>query len=173
MDDHDKTKEQLISELMELRHRVAELLAFEAECKRVKEKPSESEAMYRAIFSAYPDLIYLTDLHGNILDANTALCQRTGLSLEQVRHMNVSDLFPGLEADALANIQTRIESGEKVISFEFNAHALWGEMDTYEIHVLPLEEGGSVTKTLNLARDITWRKRVEESLRAREGNNAP
>jgi prefoldin subunit 5 len=46
MRDTDKTKEQLISELAEIRQRVAELEASETERQRVEEELEESEEKY-------------------------------------------------------------------------------------------------------------------------------
>ncbi len=51
MKDEDKTKEQLMNELVELRRRIAELETTEAERKRVEDKLRRNEARYRALFA--------------------------------------------------------------------------------------------------------------------------
>lgn len=50
MKDGNKTTEQLISELLELRQRVAELEASENDHKRAEEVLKESEERYRYLF---------------------------------------------------------------------------------------------------------------------------
>jgi PAS domain S-box-containing protein len=54
---------------------------------------SESEARYRDIFLNVSDLIYLHDLEGNFIEANTAAQKSTGYSEDEVRHLNVMNLL--------------------------------------------------------------------------------
>ncbi|MBI5409602.1 MAG: response regulator [Nitrospirae bacterium] len=58
MKDEDKTKEQLIGELKEMRRRLAELEASESECKKAEEILQKSEERYRRITEAITDYIY-------------------------------------------------------------------------------------------------------------------
>ena len=51
-------------------------------------KIKESEHNYRLLFDKSPDFIYVTDIEGKILDANQALLDRVGLSLEEYRGLN-------------------------------------------------------------------------------------
>jgi len=70
MKDEDKTKEQLMNELMELRHRIAELEALEAEHVKVQEKLQEklreSEMRDRALIENSSDIIQVVDAEGVI-----------------------------------------------------------------------------------------------------------
>jgi prefoldin subunit 5 len=47
MKDEDKTKGQLTNELVELRHRIAQVEASESECKRTEKALRESEERFR------------------------------------------------------------------------------------------------------------------------------
>jgi PAS domain S-box-containing protein len=138
------------------------------ERKQMEEALRESEAKYRAIYAASPNLIYLTDMDGNLLDANAALLGRVGLSLEQLRLMNVRDFYAEQQGDVLADIQARLKSGEIVIGFEINARAPGDEEYTYEIHAVPLKAHGVANRIVSVARDITERKQAEEKIKESE-----
>ncbi len=61
MKDEDKTQERLISELAELRQRIAELEASEAERKQAEEALRESEERYRRLFEDSPISLWEED----------------------------------------------------------------------------------------------------------------
>ena len=61
MEDMEKTKEQLLAELVELRQRVKDIKAEE---ERSQGQPGESEARFRGIFENSPDIVALTDPKG-------------------------------------------------------------------------------------------------------------
>jgi PAS domain S-box-containing protein len=128
-------------------------------------KLKESEERLRTIFAASPDCVYLTDTEGSILDANSALLELVGLSLEQMRKKNVLDFFAGDDPGKLLQAAARLRSGEEVRGLEAQARIATGEVRDYEIHAIPLKENGAVTAILSVARDITERKRAEEALR--------
>ena len=46
MKDHDKTKQQLVDEVAELRQRIAALEDSEKECRKVKEELRKSEELF-------------------------------------------------------------------------------------------------------------------------------
>ncbi|MEA1956961.1 MAG: hypothetical protein U9N01_01190 [Euryarchaeota archaeon] len=65
----DKTKEQLINDLVELRQRIAELEAPENERKRAEEEEEElheSEEKIRSISASAQDAIIMVNNEGNI-----------------------------------------------------------------------------------------------------------
>jgi len=124
----------------------------------------ESEVKYRTIFALSPDIIYLTDPDGNLLDANPALLTRSGASLEQIRQMHVLDFFAGKNPEALQRILTQLQTGQEIRDFTVEARTLEGEVFIYEINAIPITAGGKVVQILSLARDVTSRKRAEEEL---------
>lgn len=128
----------------------------------------ESEAKYRTIFAVSPDLMYLTDLAGKILDANPALLKRTGLTLEQMQQHHVLDFFAGENPEEVREVMAQLLAGHAVERFEVNARNADGTVSTYEINAMPLREGEQITQFLSLARDITARKKDEAALRQSE-----
>ena len=128
----------------------------------------ESEAKYRTIFAVSPDLMYLTDVTGHLLDANPALLQRTGLTLDQLRQHHVLDFFAGEHPEAVHEALAQLQQGHAVSGFVVDARNPDGTISTYEINALPLRTGETITQCLSLARDITARKRDEVALRQSE-----
>jgi PAS domain S-box-containing protein len=139
------------------------------EYKRAKEALRKSTGRYHSVFAASPDYIYLTDAKGNILDANPALLDRAGLSLEQMQQKNFMDFFAGDNLDELLQAFSKLtKNGQEVKELQIRARNSRGEIFEYEVNAIPLKEDGAVTTILSLARDITERKRAEEALRENE-----
>ena len=61
MSDADKTREQVMNELAELRQRIAELEASESERKRAEGELRRSEEKYRSLVSNIPDVVWASD----------------------------------------------------------------------------------------------------------------
>jgi PAS domain S-box-containing protein len=120
---------------------------------------------YRTIFALSPDYIYLTDITGRILDANPALLERTGLSLEHMQQMHFMDFFAGNAPEELLQHFTSLQDGHPVRGLEVGAKNVRGEIFTYEVNAIPLKENSEVTAILSVARDITARKRAEAQLK--------
>src|SRR4030095_8888768 len=59
----------------------------------------QSEDRYRRIFENSLDLIYLTDNTGRLLDANPALLQWAGYSLDELTQKHFLDFFAGTNRD--------------------------------------------------------------------------
>lgn len=131
----------------------------------MQETFDESEERYRTIFAMSPDLMYITDLAGNFLDANPALLKQAGVSLAQLRQMNVMDFFAGDDPEEIHQVSIALSKGQTVSAFETRAYQAGGEIATYEINAIPLHKDGQIAQVLSLARDITERKQAEEALR--------
>ena len=73
MKDKDKTKEQLIDELKEIRERIC-----------VLQKPDPAEGQYREIVELSPDGIITVNLKGTITSCNQAFTYLAGFSKEEI-----------------------------------------------------------------------------------------
>ena len=132
------------------------------------QKIKESEEKYRTIFNASPDYIFLTDSVGNILDMNPALLDKIGLKLEEALGMNFSKFYAGEDVSKMNEVAKIISSGKELKGVEVKAKTTLGEIFEYEINSVPLKEEGKLVTILNIARDITLRKKTEEKLRESE-----
>jgi len=160
-----KTKEQLLNELAELRQRVAELEASEAERRRVEEALRESEERYRHIFEHSPIGIGISSLDGKVVTANKAMQAITGYSAEELSKISLADTY--------VNVEDR-----KAL---FEAVGRYGGVLDFPVR-LKRKDGTPYDALLSISRinlrgkdfyhtieqDITERKRAEEALRHSE-----
>ena len=82
--DKDKDKEQLIGELADLRHRIAELEASVAADRQTEESLRKAEASWRSLVENAPEKITSLDRDGTILFINRTTL---GHTVEQVVHL--------------------------------------------------------------------------------------
>ena len=135
-----------------------------SERKVMEAAQQKSEARYRTIFAVSPDFMYVTDATGQLLDANPALLQRTGLSLEQMQQMHVLDFFAGENPEQVHAALSQLNTGQAVQGLEVQARGGDGQVATYEINAILLTDDSEAPQILSLARDITERKRAEQAL---------
>ncbi|HCL90327.1 MAG TPA: hypothetical protein DHW70_03290, partial [Candidatus Atribacteria bacterium] len=70
MEDSEKSKEQLINELFDLRKKIVELENVKVNHKQTEKKLKKSEELYRNLFENMPGAYYRTDKDGNLLMIN-------------------------------------------------------------------------------------------------------
>jgi PAS domain S-box-containing protein len=134
------------------------------ERKIADQKIKESEEKYHTIFNASPDIIYLTDLKGNILDANQAFLEKTKMSLIEAQNKKILDLFAGENLEDLKAQINELRAGKVLKGLEATIKNTLGEIYDFEINAVPLKENGKITKAISFARDITARKQAEQQL---------
>ena len=79
MKDQDKTEEQIINELTEMRQRGAELETVDTVRKRAEEALRGSEERYRTIFESAPIGIFHSTLEGKIISAKSLMHGKTSI----------------------------------------------------------------------------------------------
>ena len=135
--------------------------------KRAEAASRISERNYREIFDACNDGIAIVDPEsGAVLDANPSWCEMTGYSREEARRLNVEDFSlgepPYTKEDALQYGKKAATEGPQLFTWPHrkkNGELFWGEVN------LRLADIGGAERLLAVVRDITDRKRTEETLR--------
>ncbi|NQT72632.1 MAG: PAS domain S-box protein [Chloroflexi bacterium] len=172
-----KTQEQLIDELTQLRQRVSELEALEAERKQSQDSSQDREGLLKKIFAESPIAIQLCDADGKFIDMNQACLDMFGMSSISDYDYQWRGIFDGpfMPADGKARLQTgdtvRFEAG-----FDFDdvrKQGIYKGKKTgasfYDILVSPLLlEKGSTSGYVFQMQDITERKRAEKALKESE-----
>ena len=75
----------------------------------VKMALRESEENYRALFEQAIDGITITDLDGNFLNVNEAVCKMSGYSIDEFRKMNIRDMVAPEEIPDYINRLNRLK----------------------------------------------------------------
>ncbi|MHB0927147.1 MAG: PAS domain S-box protein, partial [Gallionellaceae bacterium] len=126
----------------------------------VERKREESE--YRTLIQTSLDGFWINDFSGRILDVNEALCQMLGYTREELLRMSIPDI-EAAEApeETAAHIQKIIRTGSD--RFQTRQRRKDGAVIDMEASVQYMAELGE--RFFCFIRDITERKRAEESLR--------
>ncbi len=144
--------------------------AAEIERQGADEARRRSEASYRSIFEASEDAIFIHDWDtGAIVDVNPRACRMYGYSREEMLRLRVGDLSSGehpyTEAEAVRWIG-KAKEGERV-QVEWRRRNKDGSLHWDEVILCKADIAGR-PHILAITREITERKRAEESLKASE-----
>ena len=162
MKDQEKTKDQLISELEDLRRE-------KQERKRADKVAKQSEDWLRMLFEFAPDAYYLSNRKGIFLDGNKAAEDLLGYKKEELIGKNYLklNLLPSNQIFKVANLLAGSVLGKSTGPDEFTLIRKDGGHVSVEIRTHPIKFKNE-TVVLGIARDITERKRAEEALRDSE-----
>jgi two-component system cell cycle sensor histidine kinase/response regulator CckA len=119
----------------------------------------ESEERFRGLFEHAADAIFVLEQGGRIVDANRRACYSLGYTRQELLTMKVSDLDAGSRVLDLGPGETQ--------TAENSYRRKDGSTFPVEVRYALLEAGGKRLK-LGLVRDLTRRRRVEQTLRDRE-----
>ncbi|MFX0195994.1 MAG: PAS domain S-box protein [Candidatus Hodarchaeota archaeon] len=159
MRDADKTKEQLVNELGELRQRFVELEAAESNRKQTEER-------YRHLYEQSPIGIGLASPNGKVISGNKAMETIFGYSIEELKEINIADLYENLE-DRKALIEAISRYGA-VVNFPVRLKRKNGTPFDCLLTISQFHGLGSKSLFQTICIDITERKRAEEALRESE-----
>ena len=132
------------------------------ERKRAEERLRQLTTELTAFYQAQPDLVFKLALDSTILDYKAGRTSALYLSPDQFLGKRMDEVLPSevglLFADALARVRV---PGTELVTIEYVLSMPDGAQHYYEARLTPLED----QRILVLVRDISARKRAEESLR--------
>jgi PAS domain S-box-containing protein len=176
MEDHEKTKEQLIEELAAARQRIAALEGAETEShsdrRRVEAALEQERNLLHTLMDHLPDNIYFKDAASRFIRISKAMATQFGLSdpAEAVGKTDF-DFFTDEHArQAMADEEQILRSGQGVVNKEEketwpDGHTTW----TLTTKMPLYDDQGRTVGTFGLSRDVTERRHVAEALqRAKE-----
>ena len=159
MEDQEKTKEQLISELEELRQE-------KHERKQAEQSLSKSEKRFRAITENALEWIWEIDVNRKYTYSSTVVEKILGYRSEEVVNKHIYDFFHPENREHLK--EAMFETFEKKQSFrEFvnrNVHKNGKEVWLSTSGVPILDDGGNLTGYIGSNTDITERKQFENKM---------
>jgi len=169
MKDQDKTKEQLINELVELRQRVAELQAADTARKQAEEALRESQQLLEKTFASLLDAFFIIDTDTEeIIDCNPAASEIFGYSRQEMlgRMATFLHVDEAAKEEFRRHLYSAIQEEGFLSQVEFKMKRKDGTVFPTEHSVMSLEdEQGKRIGWVSVVRDITERKQAEEALR--------
>jgi len=169
MKDEEKTKEQLIQELGELRQKIAQLGASEAERKRIEETLIKSKRLLEKTLQSFPDAVFILDAPTiEIMDCNPAASEIFGYHRDEMlgRRTTFLHVNESTVEEFRRHLYPAIEEKGFLHNFEFKMKRKDGSIFLSEHNVMPLiDEQGNRIGWVSVVRNITDRKRAEEALK--------
>ena len=159
----EKTKEQLMDELVKLHRQIAELEKLKIKHQQIEETLCECEEKYRILSEATTDCIFIETVEGRVLECNTAGARMFGYNKKDMIGLTIADRVPEEFAKKLPKVIT-----EKEATQGFFVPRISKKKDGT---IFPIE---IATKIINIRgkprlityiRDITKRKEAEKKLR--------
>ena len=160
MKDENKSRQQLVDELIEMRRRVAALEASGKKHEREEEALLQKTSELRAIFQAFPDLYFRLGPDGTIVDYNAGHTSYLYVAPGAFLGKRMQDVLPPKIGQQFQEAVTQVLKTKRMVSVEYELPMPTGEQ-SYEARLLPLLEGQVVV----VVRDITERRRSEEEIK--------
>ena len=137
------------------------------ERKRAEETIREAEEKYRTLFEESIDAIYIRSLDGEIIDLNQAALDLFGFTKEEAMRSDVADRYA--DPAERQRFEEEMAKSGSVRDFEGKRLKADGtEMDCLITANLLRSNDGTVVGLQGIIRDITDRKRAEETIRDAE-----
>ena len=168
MSDREKTKQQLLQDLADLRQRIDALEGAEAETRRMEESLQQEHNLLRTLIDNLPDYIYVKDVQCRFVAANVAVARIMGASgPDELLGKTDHDFYPDALASQYRAVEVHVlQSGQPVVNREEPGVALDGTQRVILTTQVPLKDRrGAVVGLVGLGRDITDLRRAEEELR--------
>jgi PAS domain S-box-containing protein len=159
--DKKKTKAQLLNELSEVRRRLAEVEALEAQGKQVEEDLRESEEKYSTLVEQSTDAVLIVQDH-IVRFGNTAVKDVYGHTVEEmIGTPALVTLAPEWRDLVFERYEARIRGEEVPLHYEAKIRCKDGTDKDVEISGRTIQYKGE-RAIMAVVRDITHRKREEE-----------
>jgi PAS domain S-box-containing protein len=169
MQDQDKTKEQLIDELGEMRQRLSAMEAAEARLLGTEKALRESEERFRLLYENAPLAYQSLDENGCLLEVNQAWLDALGYSREEVFGKWVGAFLAPEYLDRLKGNFPKFKAAGEIHGAEFVMLRKNGSRITVEVDGrIGHDRQGQFKQTHCILHDVTERKQTEQALTVRE-----
>ena len=133
--------------------------------KRAEEALKESESRYRGLFDNASESIIISDLQGNIVEANRAAVALFGYPLEELEGMNMARVLAAESLEAATERQPRRAMGEAIADrHEYRVVKKDGTEVIVESATQVITADGQPVALHIIARDVTEERRLRENM---------
>ncbi|MGO8878688.1 MAG: response regulator [Desulfomonilaceae bacterium] len=175
MNDHEKTKDQLITELNEIRDRFPRLQGALLTSEAAGDKPitglreimasaTRSEQRFRLLFDNSLDGVVITDSEGRVLDCNQSLIGLLGYSVrEDLLNKTMKEIF--CHPEDLRKVRSELKSKGYVKDLEIMLRKKDGScIDTLHAISVNKDSDGRLLGYQGILHDVSARKKTEREL---------
>ena len=137
----------------------------ETERKQMNRRITESEERLQRLIEFAPEVIYINDLDGRFIDGNRQAEKLLGYKKEELVGKTSVDMGI-LSEKSMSKLGKMLKKNRKIQKMRVDEIEMTrkdGTKATVEISAFPVKRGGEV-EVVNIARDITEQKRMEELL---------
>jgi PAS domain S-box len=161
MKDQDKSKKQLINELVEQQN--AQMQSIEKHLEQVKNSLQKSEERYYTVFNNSIDAILLTEPNGGVYAANPEACRVFGWTEDELCGIGRNGVVDITDIRLQTALDERLRTGK--FKGELTYIRKDGSKFPGEVSTAIFEDIDGSYKTSMIIRDITDRKKIEEELK--------
>ncbi|MES1166457.1 MAG: PAS domain S-box protein, partial [Pseudomonadota bacterium] len=138
--------------------------------RRIEEALAQEQYLLLILMENLPDHVYFKDIHSRFLSVSRSMAKRLGLPPGEVKGKTDADIFSAEHArQALADEQRIISTGEPLVDIEEKETWPDGSVTWALTTKLPIRDAnGKIVGTFGVSRDITERKKDEETIRNSE-----
>lgn len=136
--------------------------------KDAEEALEESEERNRELVENAIDIIYTHDLAGNYTSVNKAGERITGYTLDEILKMNIAGTVAPAYLDKARQMIAEKLAGNDITAYEIELIVKDDRRVALEVNTRIIYAGGVAIGVQGIARDITERKKTQESLRETE-----
>ena len=176
-EEYEKSAEKHLEILFELKESNQRLQNFQKNLEKIIEEQTkelkESEEKFRTFMETASDLMYIIDKDGDFTYVNESMVRTLGYSKEEMNGMGVTQILSKEEVEK--NFKSRFE--ELIKKGKIIFEDIWLPKDGKEIYgevkvVAIYDSNSKYAGARGVLRDITERKKAEESLRESEKFNS-
>lgn len=161
-DDSERSREDLLEELSDLRRQYVNLKILEFEHQQAVQALRESEERYRQIVETATDIIYRINPRGYFTYANPVAVRIIGFSLNEIIGKNYLDLIhPDYRKRAMKHYLIQTTQKTPTSYFEFPAVAKDGKIVWLGQKVELVMSEGEIVELQAVARDLTESRKSE------------
>ncbi|MRR15187.1 MAG: PAS domain S-box protein [Deltaproteobacteria bacterium] len=139
------------------------------ERRKAEVKLKESEERFSSLFNHSKDFVYVLDLNGNFIDANFSALNMLEYDWSEIASLSISSVLHESDmAKGLKDFAEIVSTGFQNLASEYTLKSKSGRIIYVEAQASLVYRDGKPHSVLGVARDMTERRRAEESLRESE-----
>ncbi|WP_066366611.1 PAS domain S-box protein [Neobacillus fumarioli] len=128
----------------------------------------ESRQQYKSLFDYSPDIIYMLDLHGNIINLNPHFEVITGFKRDEMIGKNIATILPQKYNRHLHKFISTVTKESKPVMYELKIPDARENIMILQCTSVPIVVNGNTTGIIGYGRDVTEMRKTEERLRRTE-----